>query len=135
MEALRAEIDRNLDLADAAKTLITRERDMLQGDVTERLVLHMFHTDAWHAVVNAGRVDELGDAEEDVAECYMQLQEVNELLEWFQRHGNQVAFVPLIRDAVDGYGRKEVLQILREKYDEAEIQLRDARQAVEGTDL
>ncbi|MDY6768834.1 MAG: hypothetical protein SVW02_01875 [Candidatus Nanohaloarchaea archaeon] len=131
MEALRAEIERNLELADAAKTLIDRERDMLQGEVRERLVFHTFHTDAWTAAVNAGRVDDLGDAEEAVAACYMQLQEVNEVVDWFEQHGNRAAFIPLIRDAVDGYGRKEVLQVLREKYDEAEIQLRDARQAVE----
>ncbi|MDY6761887.1 MAG: hypothetical protein SVY41_02465, partial [Candidatus Nanohaloarchaea archaeon] len=130
MDALRAEIERNLEMADAAKTLIGRERDMLQGEVRERIVLHTFHTDAWHALVNAGRMDELGDAEEDVSRCYMYLDEVNEVVDWFEQYGNRRAFLPLVPGGADGYGRKEMLQVLREKYDEAEIKLRDARQAV-----
>ncbi|MDY6766465.1 MAG: hypothetical protein SVW77_03790 [Candidatus Nanohaloarchaea archaeon] len=134
MDALAAELERNLELADAAKTLIDRERDMLQGEVRERLVTHRFHTDAWHALVNGGDIDELGDAAEAVAECYMHLQEVNEVLEWFREHGNRTAYLPLVRDTADGYGRKELVQVLREKFDEAELKLRDARQAVDEAD-
>ncbi|MDY6769750.1 MAG: hypothetical protein SVU88_02135 [Candidatus Nanohaloarchaea archaeon] len=136
MEALRSEVERNLELAGAAKRLVDRERDMLQAEPQDRAVFHRFHTAAWDSVVNRGGVAELGEAGKPVADCYMQLEEVNQLLDWFDRRGNRVAYIPLVSGSLDGYGRKEVIEVLREKFDEAEVVLRDARRALdESPDL
>lgn len=135
MDALLSEVERNLDLASSTKRMLDRERDMFQGAVEERVVFPRFHTDAWDAVVNDGALSGLGDAEETVARCYMHLKEVNEVLDWFTRHGNGIAFTPLLEETLDGYGRKEVIGILRETCDEAEVLLRDARRELEAVDL
>ncbi|MDY6769278.1 MAG: hypothetical protein SVW02_04190 [Candidatus Nanohaloarchaea archaeon] len=133
MDALVPEVERNLELASSSKKLIDRERDMLQGEVEKRLVLHSFHTDAWTSLVNDGRIDDI-DAD-TVQDCYMHLREVNELVDWFNKKGNRIAYVPLLERNLEGYGRKEVIEVLREKYDEAEMLLRETRQELEAVDL
>lgn len=134
MEALLAEVQKNLEIASNTKKMLNRERDMLQGDVEERMILHQYHTDAWDATVNAGTLEELEDGD-TLCECYMHLKECNEIVDWFTRYGNRIVHLPLLKGNLDGYGRSKAVDIIREKSDEAEILLRDARQQLEAVDL
>ncbi|MFB6265694.1 MAG: hypothetical protein ABEI07_01270 [Candidatus Nanohaloarchaea archaeon] len=135
MRALLSEIERNLDLAGSTKRMVDRDRDMLQGNLEERLVLHRFHTDAWDALVRQGSVQELGEAEDTLSRCYMELKEFNEVIDRFNQHGNRIVYIPSLENELGGYGRKELLEILREKSDEAEIILREARKELKPMDL
>ncbi|MCJ7479257.1 MAG: hypothetical protein MUP63_03725 [Candidatus Nanohaloarchaeota archaeon QJJ-7] len=135
MDALDSELDRNLELAAAMKKMLDRERDMLQGDLRERVILHQFHTDAWDSVVNHGTVEDLDEAQEQVSRCYMRLKEFNEIVQRFNEHGNSIVYIPSLEKELGGYGRDELLKILREKSDEIEILLRDARNNLETLDL
>ncbi|MDY6774087.1 MAG: hypothetical protein SVS85_02705 [Candidatus Nanohaloarchaea archaeon] len=135
MEALRSEVERNLELAGAVKDLVDRERDMLQGDVGKRVVLHRFHTDAWDSLVSKGGLERLAEAKEQTTRCYMHLKEYNELVDGFESYGNRVVYAPLIEGEFGDYGRKELLKIIREKSDRAEMKLRDTRKELESLGL
>lgn len=125
LRALVTELDRNLDLAKSTRNLLSEKRDMLQGDVKQRLILHGFHTDVWDSFVQQGAVDQL-DTPETVASCYEQLKEINELIAKFNEEGDAILHSPLInRDGKD-YGRDHVVDIMKELCEEAESVLRDA---------
>lgn len=125
LKALLSELDRNLDMAKSTRNLLTGERDMLQGDVKQRLVLHRFHTDVWDAVVAQGAVDQI-TAPDTVATCYQRLRETNEMIAKFNEEGDAILHSPLINREGNDYGRDHVVDILQELTEEAEGLLRDA---------
>ncbi|MFB6167091.1 MAG: hypothetical protein ABEJ62_02415 [Candidatus Nanohaloarchaea archaeon] len=126
---LRREVDRNLEIAKSTKRMVGRERDMLQGDLQGRMVLHRFHTDVWDSMVNSGSLEEeLPDSFYDV---YMRLKEFNEIVDQFERHGNTTVHAPLLKQKLEGYGRKQLVGIIREKCDEIEMMLRDLEGDIE----
>lgn len=129
LRPLDQEIERNLDLAKSTKRMIENERDMLQGDIRERVTLYLFHTDVWDAVVNRGDIDPV-EHMPDVMEAYRRAREYNQAVEQFRRHGNVTTYSPLIAGVRENYGRKPLIDALREKAEETEIALRDARRQV-----
>lgn len=126
-QALRAEIDRNQEIARSMQRLLDQERDMLQGDARQRLVLSRFHTDVWDATVNAGN-DVAQD--EAVATCYRRLKEANAVIDRFQEYGDAIMHTPLVPAQGKPYSRDNVLDILQEVLAETEEQLRAARTVV-----
>lgn len=130
VRALRDEIERNIDTAAATKRMIEQERDMLQGDLQVRMVLEPFHTDVWDSLINAGRLGDYADLSTDVAAAYRQADELNRLIEQFDRHGNTVVYAPLVTGTAERYGHKDVIDIIRERSEETELAFRDARETV-----
>ncbi len=131
LTALRDEVERNIEAASSTKRMIDRERDMLQGDLQERVSLQRFHTDIWDSLIAGGSLQEYGDVLDTVAAAYRDVREYNQVVDQFDRHGNNIVHSPLITGTMSGYGRKETIEIIREKCDEAEVDLRDAREALE----
>lgn len=130
LRALEEELERNIEAASSTKRMIDRERDMLQGDLEDRLVLQRFHTDIWDSLVNRGSLEDHPGIVEEVAAAYRAGHEFNQIVDRFNQHGNQIMHTPLLNSALSGYGRKQLIEILREKADEASVALRDARDVV-----
>lgn len=130
LRALLTELDRNLDVAKSTRNLVTEKRDMLQGDVKQRLVLHTFHTDVWDSLVHQGGVDRL-ESPGTVATCYERLKETNELMAKFNEEGDAIIHSPLISRQGKDYGREHVIEILQELCEEAESVLHDAYTVVD----
>lgn len=128
--ALRSELERNMEVADTTRRLVKEERDMLQADITDRLVLHRFHTDVWDTYVNSGNMTEIGSGAAAVSNCYARLKEINELITMFAGHGNPIVYAPLFHGTREGYGRDEVIDIIRRRCDAVQDFLRDALQVV-----
>jgi hypothetical protein len=124
------ELEHNLDTASSTRNLLTEKRDMLQGDVKQRLVVHRFHTDVWDACIAQGSINQIDDVE-TVVSCYEQLREVNELMLKFNEEGNVMLHSPLISREGRDYGRDHVVDMLKELCEQAEGALRDAYAAVD----
>lgn len=129
--SLREELERNLEIAQSTRNMLRNERDMLQGDVKQRLVLYQFHTDVWEMLVHHGSFDDLPDTQA-VTACYMRLKEANELIEKFNQEGDAIVHSPLVYRSSKDYGRDHVVELLEELCEEAQIKLQEAYQVVEG---
>lgn len=128
--ALRTEIERNLELADSTRDMIVQERDMLQGDVKQRVVLYQFHTDVWDMLVGTGNLD-VFSAPDVLASCYERLKEVNDLITKFNEVGDAILHAPLLNRGGNTYGRDHVIDIIKERCEEVEHGLQDAYRVVE----
>lgn len=128
--ALQTEIERNLEIAESTRDLIVDERDMLQGDVKERVVLYSFHTDVWDMLAVSGDLDRFSQPSL-LAKCYQHLNEVNELIIKFNEVGDSILHSPLISREGKSHGRDHTVDIIRERCEEAEHWLQEAYRVVE----
>lgn len=131
LQALRDEVERNIETASSTKRMVDRERDMLQGELQGKVALQRFHTDIWDAIIAGGRLEDYANVAADVAAAYRMAREVNRMVDQFDRHGNSIVHSPLVSGTIDNYGRKPVIEIVREKSDETEMAFRDAREALD----
>jgi hypothetical protein len=109
---------------------LTGERDMLQGDIKQRLIVHRFHTDIWDALVAQGSVDQLMEPD-TVTTCYQRLRETNEMFEKFNEVGDVILHSPLINREGNDYGREHIIEILQEMCEIAEDVLYEAHVSVD----
>lgn len=119
-----------MDIMDATASLLRRERDMLQGDLEQRVSITSLHTDVWQSVVNAGTLDDIAGSEE-VAAAYHRIREINELIALFRREGNPKLYSPLIASRVEGRERDEVVDIIQGQCEDAAPAVHKAYQAVQ----
>lgn len=130
LRALSRELERNMDLMDATASLLRRERDMLQGDLEQRVAITSLHTDVWDSVVNAGTLDAFEESDV-IAAAYHRIQEINELIDLFRREGNPKLYSPLIASRVEGRERDEVIDIIQGQCEDAAPTVHQAYQAVQ----
>lgn len=130
LEPLKDELQQNYEVAQSTNELITNERDMLQGDTQERIALFELQTDVWKSVVNSGQLAEFDEASEKVAEAYRQINDINQVIEKFNRFGNRVMYTPLLRQATDMYDRQELIDVIAGMCSEATVTIMDAQEAL-----
>jgi len=128
--ALEQEIKRNLELVTDTVKMIEEQRDMLQGDVQQRIDLHKMHTDIWDTLVQCGD-SELLERADTLAPCYQRLNELNELIDKFNADGDTMVHSPLLNRHGKSYGRSNVLNVIREQCATAEDYLHTAYREIE----
>lgn len=131
LEPLKDELDENFELAQSTENLVSEERDMLQGDVEERVVLFQFSTDVWESVINSGELSVFEEAAEKVSHAYRKAGKINSVIEKFNKFGDSIMYTPLLKQTMDRYSREKLLDVIQEMCAEASDIFMDAREAVD----
>lgn len=126
LQALNDELDENYDRATSTKDLIIDERDMLQGDAAERIVLLSLSTDVWQSVINAGKLASFQETAKTVSDAYRYINELNTIIEKFNQFGDKMMYNPLISQTTQRYGRDNLLDIIAELSDETAARINTA---------
>lgn len=131
LDPLKDELSDNFELATSTQNLIREERDMLQGDAESRVVLFQFSTDVWESVIGSGTLESFDESADKIAEAYRQLQEINAIIDKFNRFGNRIMYTPLLRTSTDVYNRENLLDIIAQMCSEVTVVLREAQEELE----
>lgn len=131
LEPLKDELDENFQLARSTENLVSEERDMLQGDVEERVVLFQFSTDVWESVINSGELSVFEEASEKVSHAYRKAQKINSVVEKFNNFGDRIMYTPLLKQTMDQYDRENLLDVIQEMCAEASDIFMEAKEAVD----
>ncbi|MDY6789099.1 MAG: hypothetical protein SVV03_04000 [Candidatus Nanohaloarchaea archaeon] len=131
LEPLKDELDKNFDLAQSTEKLISEERDMLQGEAEERVVLFKFSTDVWDSVINSGELSSFEEAAKKSSQAYRKMIEINSVIEKFNEFGDRIMYTPLMKQTMNRYNREKLLDVIREMCSEISDTLMDAREAVD----
>lgn len=131
LEPLKDELSDNFDLATSTENLIREERDMLQGKSQERIVLFQFSTDVWESVIGSGQLESFDESANRIADAYREMQEINAVIEKFNRFGNSVMYTPLLRTSTNVYDRKNLLDIIAQMCSEATVSIREAQEELD----
>ncbi len=131
LEPLKKELDDNFELAQSTEKLISEERDMLQGDVEERVVLFKFSTDVWESVINSGELSMFEESAENISHAYRKAKNINSVIENFNQFGDRIMYTPLLKQTMDRYSREKLLDVIREMCAEISDVFMNAREAVD----
>ncbi|MCJ7428896.1 MAG: C2H2-type zinc finger protein [Candidatus Nanohaloarchaeota archaeon QJJ-5] len=114
LQALNDELEENYERATSTKELIVNERDMLQGNAAERIVLLTLSTDVWKSVINSGQLESFQEAAKTVSDAYRDIHQLNTIIEKFNTHGDKVMYNPLLKQTTQQYSRNNLLDIIAE---------------------
>lgn len=114
LQALNDELDDNYDRVTSTKDLITNERDMLQGNAAERIVLLPLATDVWQSVINSGQLESFQETAKIVSQSYRYINQFNTIIEKFNEYGDSVMYNPLLKQTTKQYSRNNLLDIIAE---------------------
>ncbi|MCJ7450319.1 MAG: hypothetical protein MUP58_01110 [Candidatus Nanohaloarchaeota archaeon QJJ-9] len=131
LEPLKEELAENFEAAKSAENLITKERDMLQGNSQERVLLYTLSTDVWDSVTSSGELKNLEESAGEVAKAYRHIEELNTAIEKFNQFGNKIMYSPLLKKTTEQYNRKELLDIIAEICSEASVKIMNAKEELE----
>lgn len=131
LEPLKEELQQNYETIQSTQQLIQEERDMLQGDTQERIALLGLSTDVWNSVVNSGRLNEFDEASKVVAKAYRQIENINQVIDKFNRFGNRIMYSPLLKKSTDTYNREQLIDIIADMCSEATMTVMDAQEALD----
>lgn len=131
LEPLKDELQQNYQIVQSTNDLITNERDMLQGDTQERIVLFELSTDVWNSVVNSGQLNEFDEASTKIADAYRQINKINNVIQKFNTYGNRVMYTPLLRQTTDMYDREELIDVIADMCSEATVVIMEAKDTLD----